>query len=296
MLKKRERGDKYGRGLIKRQIFIKILDNPDGIKEADIRDFLLDRYGIREKKGIILHLSDLEKRGCIQKIAQIPGKINIWKPVQMDHRIFAKFWFQLSKEEVITVFQTKYVQDSIISMVIPYYLKYHALKGDGKQIEERVAAILEKEDFMHFIRDGLKVSPSILSFIYDMDSISGRSVGFSYATLWTYLTLFHEHGSSGAQQIYDSPSREETQKSSPIIPSDKGIRKIPRAVFSIELSAVIMILGGLLLDKMIYPELKEKIKDILDRGQSKGDTGVHLVYPGVLYDYIDNIEAIMDVI
>jgi hypothetical protein len=296
MLKKRERGDKYGKGLIKRQIFIKILDNPDGIKEADIRDLLLDRYGIREKKGIILHLSDLEKRGCIQKITQIPGKINIWKPAQMDHRIFAKFWFKLSKEEVITVFQTKYVQESIISMVIPYYLKYHALKGNGKRIEERVAAILEKEDLMHFIRDGLRVSPSILSFIYDMESLIGKSVGFSYATLWTYLTLFHEHGSGGAQQISNPPFREETQISSSLKPLDKGIRKIPRAIFSIELSAVIMILGGLLLDKMIYPELKDKINEIFDRGRSKGDIGVNLVYPGVLYDYIDNIEAIMDFI
>jgi hypothetical protein len=82
----------------------------------------------------------------------------------------------------------------------------------------------------------------------------------------------------------------------PLRSLDKGIRRIPRAIFSIELSAIIMIFGGLLLDKMIYPELKEKIKDILDRGRSKGDTGVHLVYSGVLYNYIDNIEAIMDVI
>jgi hypothetical protein len=281
MLKKRERGDKYEKGLIKRQIFIKILDNPLGIKEADLRDFLLDRYGIREKKGIILHLSDLEKRGCIQKTTQIPGKINIWKPVHMDYRIFARFWFGLSKEEVIPVFLSKYVQDSIIPMIIPYFLKYHAIREDSRQTEERVAAILAREDFMEFIRKGFQVSPSLLSFVYDMESLSGRSVGFHYAVLWEYLTGPHELKSRGGQRFPASSLKEDSRSYS------------PKALSSIELSAIVMILGGLLLDKMVYPELRERIGDIFNRGRLKGEDGKHFLGPEGLYDYIDHLEAIL---
>ena len=78
MTKKRKRGERCGEGYTEKNIAALILDRFDGIKESEIRDWLEEKYGIKEKKGISDHLKKLKEKGIIIVEGQ-NGIGNIWK-------------------------------------------------------------------------------------------------------------------------------------------------------------------------------------------------------------------------
>jgi len=60
-------------------VFLNVCEHfPEGIEEPILRDILREEFGIREPKGIKIHLADLEEEGLLSKISQ-KGKSNIWK-------------------------------------------------------------------------------------------------------------------------------------------------------------------------------------------------------------------------
>jgi len=76
---RRKQGERFPKGYIKNQILLIVCQHfPKGIEEPDLRDILRKEFGIRESKGIKMHLADLEEEGLLSKISQ-KGKSNIWK-------------------------------------------------------------------------------------------------------------------------------------------------------------------------------------------------------------------------
>lgn len=76
---RRKQGQRFPQGYIKNQILLIACQHfPKGIEEPILRDSLREEFGIREPKGIKIHLADLEEKGLLCKFSQ-KGKSNIWK-------------------------------------------------------------------------------------------------------------------------------------------------------------------------------------------------------------------------
>jgi len=77
--KRRKQGEGFPKGYIKDQILLIACQNfPKGIEEPELRDILREEFGIREGKGIKLHLANLQEEGLLSKISK-KGKSNIWR-------------------------------------------------------------------------------------------------------------------------------------------------------------------------------------------------------------------------
>lgn len=73
----KDREDRYGRGVTRKEILKYILNFADGVEEPKIRGFLRDEFNISAMRNIKTHLEKLENDGyIIKKIS--PGEANIW--------------------------------------------------------------------------------------------------------------------------------------------------------------------------------------------------------------------------
>ena len=84
---KRERGEKFPAGFIKRKIVLIISNQfPKGMKEPDLRDTLREGWGISEPKGVKIHLNDLKEKKVLVK-GEKRGFPNVWK-LSQDYETF----------------------------------------------------------------------------------------------------------------------------------------------------------------------------------------------------------------
>jgi len=144
MVKERKQGERYPPGYTEREIIKFVSDYPDGIKEPEIRKWLRENHGIREKKGIINHLQKLKEKKFLIKQTQI-GKENIWKP-NLDLVIFKTIYSEMQKEnDIFSFFNSEYAQ-RMISLYPPLL---------GYDLPDEVTA---------FFREGMKLSPTFLQY------------------------------------------------------------------------------------------------------------------------------------
>jgi len=69
-----------------------LLVSSDGLEEPVLRNFLHEKYDIRDQKTIKMHLEQLRKKGCIKKYEKT-GLSNHWKIDKIEHfiKIFEEF-------------------------------------------------------------------------------------------------------------------------------------------------------------------------------------------------------------
>lgn len=73
----KDREDRYGRGVTRKEILKYILNFVDGVEEPKIRGYLRDEFNISAMRNIKTHLEKLENEDYIVKKAS-PGEANIW--------------------------------------------------------------------------------------------------------------------------------------------------------------------------------------------------------------------------
>jgi len=83
---KRERGEHYPPGLIKRRILEFVYNNINGVPTGEISEHLRLGMNVRVTKGIRDHLNSLEKKHYIIKRKYEPGFESVWSPPsEIDH-------------------------------------------------------------------------------------------------------------------------------------------------------------------------------------------------------------------
>lgn len=111
--KRRARGERFPVGFIKRKIALIISSQfPKGIREPDLRDFLREKWGISEPKGVKTHLAELEERKALIK-EEKKGFPNVWK-LNQDYEAFKSLLKEFhNSEDEIGFLRSKYVQSMI---------------------------------------------------------------------------------------------------------------------------------------------------------------------------------------
>jgi hypothetical protein len=160
-------GQGYPPGETRAAIVSFLVFYPDGIEEPKIRDWLREKYGLKQKKTIITHLTVLKEEGLLT-LQHSPGKSNIWKlnPSQKTQIFICKAALEsdikalvlgpLSKdkenEDRISLFGSEYVQRAIDTTFLPLFKKRYYI---DTSLEEMLP-----NDLMTFIEKGFKMSPT----------------------------------------------------------------------------------------------------------------------------------------
>lgn len=125
----RKRGEHYQPQETKRKIIEFVLDYPNGIEEPTLRDYLRNSLNISEQKSIKLHLENLRKRGCLEKIKN-SGFANIWTIKTADN---IRSIISFLGEPFLPILQNKSLINTIITSLFfnmdkmkdPEYRKVH---------------------------------------------------------------------------------------------------------------------------------------------------------------------------
>lgn len=161
----------HEKGFTKDRIILTILNHPNGIEEPELRDLIRQKHGIKDKRGIKRHLSDLKQSGKIRKEEQ-KGKENIWHPKQdiNTFKILAKEF--LGTEHKLEFHKTPYCQNMITKhnntlLKDNFKVDFETLKLFFEQIpyapkKNPLLELLEEKTIKT-----LSFSPSALKFIMD---------------------------------------------------------------------------------------------------------------------------------
>lgn len=152
----RKRGDHNQPQETKRKIIEFVLDYPNGIEEPILREYLRNTLNISEQKNIKIHLEDLRKKGCLEKIENI-GFANKWviKDIKNIKNIINFFDFLpvlQQKSHAVTIIASLFFDE--LDMSTPELREKH-----GHVINEIMDGLFNKIKFM------LTYSPSFFEYV-----------------------------------------------------------------------------------------------------------------------------------
>lgn len=167
---KKSPGPKYEPGFTQGQIFVIVSNNPEGIKEEQIRGHLREKFGICESKGVKRHLNLLADHGLVTKIPAPPrsGESNVWKPARISWVDFENLWSLFPPDVLEAVFSSTYIQECIqVRVVTPLIGNFYSV-ASPEMLDLAIYSHAPPEkldsgiDFDLFFSRSVELSPSFV--------------------------------------------------------------------------------------------------------------------------------------
>jgi hypothetical protein len=172
---KRNRGNSLGENTVKIEIIKYILSKNDPVSGPEIIKKIKETCNLVDEKNIRVHLKDLQKKHCIEKIPHEPGLGNKWKiekfeTLQMIRKDFSKIQlnkYKKSLDIILKRFGHGIESSRYIHFIIWLFLSYSFFK---KCIDTDIETIYSKAQEIYRFEKGFKNELRIKKLSYECNT------------------------------------------------------------------------------------------------------------------------------
>ncbi|NIA11871.1 MAG: hypothetical protein GWP10_19630 [Nitrospiraceae bacterium] len=172
MVEKRKQGQKYPEGYIKNQIILKLCEK-DKTETSEIMDYLKERFGIRDTKGIRDHLTALEAKKLIKRESAGLGHPDYWD-VGTDLHVFKTLLDMFAETEFEADFlETEYCSSMVFFDDEHFELFDSWYDSRADVLVEKIRNLMRKfSEFYAHLFDTLHDDPEFETFRHIIGSIA----------------------------------------------------------------------------------------------------------------------------
>ena len=284
---KREQGEHYPPGLIKRKIIEFVYNNINGVPTAKISEHLRLVMNVRETKGIRDHLNSLERKHYIKRIYE-SGFESIWSPpdgtdhipeLLADSDLWGSFrisgkpaddvitWWEETCDYLIRLFNTQYFVKSVKPHLIEKLCSSPPLLEEFNSIHQITLPHADrtkhdKNGLLDLYDQVLSHSPTVMIHMYQPSPLIKAGLLSIQLNSKIYAQAADMALSGGSEQY--PFVRDQVDVVQELIQSWKGADHVPGdVIISVEGFALASIFIGLSIDIVQFPHLSEKNNLIL---------------------------------
>jgi hypothetical protein len=300
---KRDRGEGYPPGFIKRKIIEYIYDNVNGVSTPILKEYLKVKFRVGEGKGVLDHLKTLEGKHYING-AHEPGLDSVWFPPEtIDHlpnllvdrdiwgalRVDKKpvadvvGWMQDNGDNIIKLFNTQFFNKTVKPQLIEILYSSPPLLSEFNTINHKDLTGLKetKTDetaLKNLFNCALSESPTIMMHIF----IPSPLIRAGLYALQINSGLYAQIAETPFQESPDQYPfvRDQLSEVREQLQFWKDPDNVPRDMFtSIQAFSLTSVYLGMSIDQIQFPHTREKIKLILSDPVTNLTLGKYLKNP-----------------